>query len=108
TRSSQWSTHRSLRLILLPSTTLFRSNHFLVQRFSIALNRQCHRRNRFFTGFGARFKTRGRSTRLGLREARTAVANDAREYGGLRSEEHTTELQSREKRVCRLLLEKKN
>src|SRR5690606_41950941 len=26
----------------------------------------------------------------------------------LRSEEHTSELQSREKRVCRLLLEKKN
>src|SRR5690606_41599716 len=27
---------------------------------------------------------------------------------GLRSEEHTSELQSRENRVCRLLLEKKN
>src|SRR5690606_41617766 len=28
--------------------------------------------------------------------------------GGLRSEEHTSELQSREKLVCRLLLDKKN
>src|SRR5690606_22928013 len=31
----------------------------------------------------------------------------ARERGALRSEEHTSELQSREKLVCRLLLEKK-
>src|SRR5690606_40160480 len=31
----------------------------------------------------------------------------ARERGGLRSEEHTSELQSRENLVCRLLLEKK-
>src|SRR5690606_41021768 len=29
-------------------------------------------------------------------------------YDGLRSEEHTSELQSRENLVCRLLLEKKN
>src|SRR5690606_40606140 len=29
-------------------------------------------------------------------------------YGETRSEEHTSELQSREKLVCRLLLEKKN
>src|SRR5690606_39388715 len=29
-------------------------------------------------------------------------------YGHLRSEEHTSELQSRENLVCRLLLEKKN
>src|SRR5690606_40634179 len=29
-------------------------------------------------------------------------------YGLVRSEEHTSELQSREKLVCRLLLEKKN
>src|SRR5690606_39807100 len=29
-------------------------------------------------------------------------------HDGLRSEEHTSELQSREKLVCRLLLEKKN
>src|SRR3712207_8851118 len=31
----------------------------------------------------------------------------AREAGGLRSEEHTSELQSRQYLVCRLLLEKK-
>src|SRR5690606_19635571 len=32
----------------------------------------------------------------------------AKEVGGERSEEHTSELQSRENIVCRLLLEKKN
>src|SRR5690606_41385961 len=40
-----------------------------------------------------------------------AVVNDqaaATKFGGLRSEEHTSELQSRENLVCRLLLEKKN
>src|SRR3712207_6908077 len=31
-----------------------------------------------------------------------------RPHGGLRSEEHTSELQSRQYLVCRLLLEKKN
>src|SRR5690606_39472644 len=36
--------------------------------------------------------------------ARIAIGAD----GGLRSEEHTSELQSRENLVCRLLLEKKN
>src|SRR3712207_8041044 len=34
--------------------------------------------------------------------------DDARNLGGLRSEEHTSELQSRQYLVCRLLLEKKN
>src|SRR5690606_21409282 len=35
------------------------------------------------------------------------VALDVEEVGGPRSEEHTSELQSRENLVCRLLLEKK-
>src|SRR5690606_40806929 len=40
----------------------------------------------------------------GVRDARTAQPRDPRR---LRSEEHTSELQSRENLVCRLLLEKK-
>src|SRR5690606_40131646 len=40
------------------------------------------------------------------RDVERAVA--AREHEPLRSEEHTSELQSRENLVCRLLLEKKN
>src|SRR5207302_9132675 len=45
-------------------------------------------------------------TRLGL--AAETIATDATEWqAGPRSEEHTSELQSRENLVCRLLLEKK-
>src|SRR3712207_7978918 len=40
--------------------------------------------------------------------ARTPPPTDARRGGGNRSEEHTSELQSRQYLVCRLLLEKKN
>src|SRR5207302_3329617 len=42
--------------------------------------------------------------RVDIAEAR---AGDIVEVAGLRSEEHTSELQSRENLVCRLLLEKK-
>src|SRR5690606_40344705 len=35
-------------------------------------------------------------------------ATSREEFGAIRSEEHTSELQSRENLVCRLLLEKKN
>ena len=43
--------------------------------------------------------------RNGLEEG---LIDACREVGMLRSEEHTSELQSRRKLVCRLLLEKKN
>src|SRR5690606_40472762 len=42
------------------------------------------------------------------RQARGWPARDGPHLCGLRSEEHTSELQSRENLVCRLLLEKKN
>src|SRR5690606_39395716 len=48
--------------------------------------------------------------RLDLRDGRTEIGDIEREEidgHGLRSEEHTSELQSRESIVCRLLLEKK-
>src|SRR3712207_8514626 len=44
--------------------------------------------------------------RLGGRHARSVGGQDPREHGD-RSEEHTSELQSRQYLVCRLLLEKK-
>src|SRR5690349_23462235 len=40
-------------------------------------------------------------------EVRTRLEAEAEEVGGDRSEEHTSELQSRRDLVCRLLLEKK-
>src|SRR5690606_39538456 len=50
--------------------------------------------------FGVRFRRRREATSI-----RTEGA--PRHRGGVRSEEHTSELQSRENIVCRLLLEKK-
>src|SRR5262245_63107102 len=41
-------------------------------------------------------------------DVREAVAATVRTFGRLRSEEHTSELQSLRHLVCRLLLEKKN
>src|SRR5690606_42143318 len=48
-------------------------------------------------GIAARLAARGERRRAG----------DRRRHSSLRSEEHTSELQSRENLVCRLLLEKK-
>src|SRR5690606_41585814 len=94
---------RPPRSTLVPYTTLFRSRRL----------RQRGRGNRLRAhGAGARLG-RLRSVRQepqGLRAPRNA---GGAAYGGrrrtlLRSEEHTSELQSRENLVCRLLLEKKN
>src|SRR2546430_7725209 len=76
---------RPPRSTLFPYTTLFRSRrHLRVGR--------------------ARRPERGRAPRRG-----TPVAQAATRSGtALRSEEHTSELQSQSNLVCRLLLEKKN
>src|SRR5436309_11656581 len=68
---------RPPRSTLFPYTTLFRSRH------SPSLHR-------------------GRATRGPCTKVAKIPAS-----GGIRSEEHTSELQSRENLVCRLLLEKK-
>src|SRR5690606_41948460 len=43
-----------------------------------------------------------------VRQGKTRLRMGARSFWPARSEEHTSELQSRENLVCRLLLEKKN
>src|SRR2546430_12505950 len=82
---------RPPRSTLFPYTTLFRS---LGRRATLA-------------GEDA-----GRSDRAQSRRARTGRRQESRERAnrgtdGLRSEEHTSELQSQSNLVCRLLLEKK-
>src|SRR5436309_11731178 len=76
---------------LFPYTTLFRSRGGGVGRWPWA---------------GRRSVTRGRH-QSPLRRRPRGRAYPARR-AGYRSEEHTSELQSRENLVCRLLLEKKN
>src|SRR5690606_41628505 len=89
---------RARRPTLFPYTTLFRSAW-------ADRNRQDPRIRRVLTrasgGFACRWRTRNDS-RSDRRHRRSgAIGPDDR------SEEHTSELQSREKLVCRLLLEKK-
>src|SRR5206468_12871004 len=80
---------RSPRSTLFPYTTLFRS------RPATALQRIRRRLGRL----------RRRTLRL---SAASQATPGARARRRVRSEEHTSELQSRSDLVCRLLLEKKN
>src|SRR3712207_7938526 len=84
---------RPPRSTLFPYTTLFRSAEHLVASvrpievpMTELTSRRAHVRERI------------------VEEARTALAQDGAQA---RSEEHTSELQSRQYLVCRLLLEKK-
>src|SRR3712207_8549654 len=84
---------RPPRSTLFPYTTLFRSG----QSSRTPLKRQ----GRFSGGVGAR----ARPTKSEGRRAAKLLEYAARRSA--RSEEHTSELQSRQYLVCRLLLEKK-
>src|SRR5690606_41775280 len=87
---------------LCPYTTLFRSEHDRK-----GPRRSCVRGTlNGLPGLVAshRVRDRGGGNDLGVSAARDAAR--AR-YGDARSEEHTSELQSRENLVCRLLLEQK-
>src|SRR3712207_8302466 len=86
---------RPPRSTLFPYTTLFRSCGSALRRPHAAPGRDVHD----LAGVGGRDRRRGR--RAPPRRARRL------RRGGPRSEEHTSELQSRQYLVCRLLLEKK-
>src|SRR3712207_6960912 len=77
---------RPPRSTLFPYTTLFRSKRGRVRRAKLYYLREL----------------RGKAARIRERDTRTAQAT-----ANGRSEEHTSELQSRQYLVCRLLLEKK-
>src|SRR2546425_4064726 len=81
---------RPPRSTLFPYTTLFRSR------------RQLDRNEEFLKLAQARYAV-GRATLIDVRQAQVA-----RGQAEVRSEEHTSELQSLAYIVCRLLLEKKN
>src|SRR3712207_8140115 len=95
---------RPPRSTLFPYTTLFRSD--------VATKQQPVRRS--LSGFTCgRSGVRGRSNPQPSTDANSRIENKTdreRDPARLtsRSEEHTSELQSRQYLVCRLLLEKKN
>src|SRR3712207_8884727 len=86
---------RPPRSTLFPYTTLFRSLCDVAFRWNAVDVTACRFRERRVLALGAQ-----RKRHLGGRYAMR--------YRALRSEEHTSELQSRQYLVCRLLLEKKN
>src|SRR5262249_61530076 len=86
---------RPPRSTLFPYTTLFRSA--MVEGSGVA----CTER---ITEVGVSFSTH---CMLGSMDGRLVVANET-PTSVIRSEEHTSELQSLTNLVCRLLLEKKN
>src|SRR3712207_7290267 len=92
---------RPPRSTLFPYTTLFRSRPQRPQ--ARALLRDARREGRYgLRGRGAAHPGRGRH-----RAVEAAAGEDAPRRYRERSEEHTSELQSRQYLVCRLLLEKK-
>src|SRR3712207_8154052 len=88
---------RPPRSTLFPYTTLFRSQG----RLPRAARRRGLRRRRARRRGGRRVRAQRRRVRRPRRTAPRAVTV------ATRSEEHTSELQSRQYIVCRLLLEKK-
>src|SRR5690606_41789245 len=98
---------RVRRSALFPYTTLFRSGAIVVHgddgQFLRDRQFRQHMGDEELRRVGHRRIARKFLQMLG---AGRGVGNDAEPAG--RSEEHTSELQSRENLVCRLLLEKKN
>src|SRR2546428_2448506 len=86
---------RPPRSTLFPYTTLFRSD------FVRAANRELDRQP---SASGAQRALGGLNEAMGVLDV---LPTDRAVDPGLRSEEHTSELQSRSDLVCRLLLEKK-
>src|SRR5690554_7276332 len=95
---------RTPRFTLFPYTTLFRSLRILsfppeeMAAFSLSY---------FLLLTNIFGKRRGGGMRFRLRRVYSRIRRRTRKIGIHRSEEHTSELQSRPHLVCRLLLEKK-
>src|SRR3712207_8321383 len=99
---------RPPRSTLFPYTTLFRSHrnvqqpaHLRLVRVAVVRRRQALLEQLVRDAVGLRAEGTGHALRG------EAQHEDVVEFEPLRSEEHTSELQSRQYLVCRLLLEKK-
>src|SRR3712207_8446909 len=90
---------------LFPSTTLFRSAHDVEHHQVEALVPLAVRQFQELPGGGCPVLLTTPSTRPCL--SRVPPTRASRSASSVRSEEHTSELQSRQYLVCRLLLEKK-
>src|SRR5688572_31867719 len=89
---------RPPRSTLFPYTTLFRSLMAMLQARIEQLSPEERRVLRVASVLGEQFRDDDVGVLLGA---------DGRDVESLRSEEHTSELQSQSNLVCRLLLEKK-
>src|SRR5256884_7235876 len=103
---------RPPRSTLFPYTTLFRSQVLKVNRGHWAIENSCHYiidwnydedRSRIRTGHGPENMTRLRRFAISVIKSKGSGSVAQK----MRSEEHTSELQSRLHLVCRLLLAKK-
>src|SRR5204862_7733232 len=92
---------------LFPYTTLFRSGRNDPPREARQQPREQERRGEQPPPIDAEQRGRARIVREGAPGAAEARAAEQQQHAA-RSEEHTSELQSRRDLVCRLLLEKKN
>src|SRR5690349_22127753 len=90
---------RPPRSTLFPYTTLFRSN--------VRIERHGDLRDQALEGSAARQTLSAGDVRHVVRARRRGRVHRRRDPDAQRSEEHTSELQSRRDLVCRLLLEKK-
>src|SRR5205807_10633786 len=88
---------------LFPYTTLFRSQP--VRTRATAVMRQCLKKTFMYPFYECHKVTSHKEQQSRRREGRNSALPGKR---GIRSEEHTSELQSPCNLVCRLLLEKKN
>src|SRR3712207_8542867 len=96
---------RPPRSTLFPYTTLFRSAYLLNHSSGRRMMRPSGRRNSLFSSRIC-FRKREKGRRI---SPITTVMRSSNQSGvSSRSEEHTSELQSRQYLVCRLLLEKKH
>src|SRR3712207_7346016 len=93
---------RPPRSTLFPYTTLFRS------RVLTTIDRNPQIVERLVEGVSSAVEDIGAGAGSAVRDIGAGAGSTLEELGPGRSEEHTSELQSRQYLVCRLLLEKKN